>query len=104
MMFGCSPVHLVYWSVTFWSTEILLNLICQFNNSFWTDSLFEILFIGKEKKKKSVAVLWIRGRPVAECNPLLGQAIQYDPPEVAQWATQLSISGNIIKQKTCFNN
>ena len=45
-------------------------------------------------------VLWIRGCPVAKCDPLLGRATQHDP-EVAQWATQLLISGNMIKKKKC---
>ena len=49
------------------------------------------------------AVLWIRGRPVAKFDPLLGWAIHQDH----RWATQLSISGNMIKQKSykfCVHN
>ena len=46
------------------------------------------------------AVLWISGRPIAKCDPIRGQAIHHDP-EVARWETQLSISRNMIRGKTC---
>ena len=47
------------------------------------------------------AMLWISGRPIGKCDPLLGRGIQHDP-EVAQGATQLSIIRNTCK--FCVNN
>ena len=46
------------------------------------------------------SMLWISGRPVAKYDPSRGLAIQ-DDPWVAQWVTQLWISGNIVKRITC---
>ena len=47
-------------------------------------------------------MLWISGRLVAKCDPLLCHSVRRSNMTivVAQWATQLSISENIIKQKT----